>query len=1478
MFNNSEGNLMANVLALRERLMKTETSLQILGEELHSDNSSKHSDSSSQCSFPARLTLEDLMQPDYTEPAMSRLLTNSGRMAHLNDAVRTGSSNCSKDKSFCGASTSSRIVEQENEQLRRKLSTIREENTSLVTQNHYLMNEIESVQFELTQSKTKLHLLESSFGTQASCVPELEEQVAGLEAEVEAQENALRDAEKRLEESQKMVTDREQTLQKFKEKFQKLEFELLERNKQKKRAEQQRNVALLNAEQLTVAFRQHKEKVAEKLTKVQAEARHLHGSLIHSENERKELQRNCDTFEKEVEDLRRQIRQLKEEPQDEKVKVKDLETEIDKLNKLLMHSNKKIQELEKDLTKNRDALKEKDVLVKENTELRSLTTSQSSQLLHCQQEIEETKTVLSSLESIISQQPQIVLREVNDITTNAEPSSSSSIEEDVGGESQLLITDLRIKLAMKDTEIQKLKSKLMLDKASQHLSLNNQNQEGSTLHDVQVELLNFIKKSQAEERKFQELEPILSQLEKERQKHTGQVVELQAKLTEAETEISSLKTRMTQRTNQFQVIQEELLEKAAETTDLERELKKKCSQLSILEKQIEDKTIAASSSAARIIELEQELLEKNNQILSLEKNINKEHEDITLALENAKRVHIEQYRELEKQIELLQGQVEQKQLQLSERERTILVLQQDITASYHKAESLDHMLTEATEEIEKQKKMNDEALKTLQNQAVEGTTKVRQLEAALAICKEELKLYLHQLEDNKEQFEEQLKKRSDEVQRLQKELKTVRDQLQETSEQNVCLQQTLQQQQQMLQHCTGRIGELEDSQAQLEKLVSRLEQDLQKQREVLVEELEKAEGKLRKAHHDIDYKNQQVAELTSAINQIRKEMDQCKHELTEMERELLQLRRDSTTKNIQLNQMEISLQETQTELDKKADLVIDLEEKLHRSEADRRNSLQRAQGLQSELQNVQVELQDTLEQLQELKDVLQKAQSALGEKSTIIKDLNSELRQCKSELEEKDQELLDMDQALKERNWDLKQRAAQVTQLDMTIREHKTELEQKIIRLEGGLEKAALETKERGKQVEMLDEKLQFSKDQLREKDFELLQMEQQFSQVKNEIVEKEKEIANFKMVVKEQEQHIGQQQQEVLEQGQQVRLAREQMQRAHLDIMEARRQLCLTQREADRLSRELDEAIHLSQEKEAHVNHLAEELGALQACEAQMEVKMKMEAQKLKEEMADLKDSHQKELSLLQESQAQLLFSTESQQSSNQQLNSQLHHMKQELEEARNGIFDLQTELQAKNEAIRAANDAILLRESEVTRLQARISKYERAMEIQQSSDFFTLSPQKQSSISESDSRRYSQNTFSSYENLHRVISSSDTQVNNQVLPTGSLNSSGSILEDLMHTVIPPNPVMKSDYGLCGRTKNSLHNEFDIQDDNSFNPLTYSVDEDGSLNATDIISESGNLESLTGMLEYVNQEIRMTAESNQNKTAPYSGIAGKCG
>lgn len=45
--------------------------------------------------------------------------------------------------------------------------------------------------------------------------------------------------------------------------------------------------------------------------------------------------------------------------------------------------------------------------------------------------------------------------------------------------------------------------------------------------------------------------------------------------------------------------------------------------------------------------------EKNGQIRNLETNINKEHEHVTITFEKAKLIHLEQHKEMEKQIEIV---------------------------------------------------------------------------------------------------------------------------------------------------------------------------------------------------------------------------------------------------------------------------------------------------------------------------------------------------------------------------------------------------------------------------------------------------------------------------------------------------------------------------------------------------------------------------------------------------------------------------------------------------------------------------------------------------------------------------------------------------------------------------------------------------------------------------------------------------------
>ncbi|KAB0389436.1 hypothetical protein E2I00_003576, partial [Balaenoptera physalus] len=549
----------------------------------------------------------------------------------------------------------------------------------------------------------------------------------------------------------------------------------------------------------------------------------------------------------------------------------------------------------------------------------------------------------------------------------------------------------------------------------------------------------------------------------------------------------------------------------------------------------------------------------------------------------------------------LESQLEKKEQQFKEQEKTMSMLQQDIICKQHHLESLDRLLTESKGEMEKENMKKDEALKTLQNQVSEETIKanfcVRQLDSALEICKEELALHLNQLEGNKEKFEKQLKKKSEE-----KELKIKNHSLQETTEQNVILQHTLQQQQQMLQQETIRNGELEDIQTKLEKQVSKLEQELQKQRESSAEKLRKMEEKCEAATYEADLKRQKVIELTGTARQVKLEMDHYKEELYKMEKEIKHLKRDGENKAMHLSQLDMILEQTKTELDKKTNAVKELEKLQHHTETELTEALQKREVLETELQNAHGELKSTLRQLQELRDVLQKAQLSLEEKYTTIKDLTAELRL----------------QYFTKRK---------VTHLDMTIREYRGEMEQKIIKLEGTVEKSELELKESNKQIEALNEKLQNAKEQLREKEFITLQNEQEISQLKKETERTQEKMKEMESVMKEQEQYIATQYKEAIDLEQELRLTREQMQNSHTELVEARRQQVQAQREVERLSSELEEIKQLSKEKESHGKHLAEELGASQVREAQLEARMQAEIKKLSAEVESVKEAYHLEM-----------------------------------------------------------------------------------------------------------------------------------------------------------------------------------------------------------------------------------------------------------
>ncbi|NWV28305.1 CCD18 protein, partial [Origma solitaria] len=418
------------------------------------------------------------------------------------------------------------------------------------------------------------------------------------------------------------------------------------------RVQQQRNEALLNVEELTRAFTKYKAEVTEKLEKAKADDVVLGKRLINCEKEKEKLNEKCISYRKDLDTLEEQLRQLKEENHNTKEEIKTLEAKNTEITSMLSQSDQKIVQLEAELSEKEIVLKEKNALTSENEELRALTAQQHNHLKLCRQEIEDSREELNILETIISQFSLSTSEEFKLHHFKQQLLSSSTKEatsESCGESSKPLIADLSIKLAMKEAEIQKPCANLTICTGAEHLSNGNEGQGNSRLCDLETEPVKLIT-NPGERRKCQQLELISKQFEKVRQKFQKEIEELRSKLTKADDENSALKTSMAQRTSQFQTIQEDLLKKASKTNSLEREIRKKSSQLSALEKQLEEKTIAYSTAAERNAELEQELMGKNRRIHELETAISEEHERITYAFENEKLVHLEQHKEMAKQI------------------------------------------------------------------------------------------------------------------------------------------------------------------------------------------------------------------------------------------------------------------------------------------------------------------------------------------------------------------------------------------------------------------------------------------------------------------------------------------------------------------------------------------------------------------------------------------------------------------------------------------------------------------------------------------------------------------------------------------------------------------------------------------------------------------------------------------------------------
>ncbi|XP_023672400.2 coiled-coil domain-containing protein 18 isoform X4 [Paramormyrops kingsleyae] len=1287
-----EEDLVENVVSLRNQLRRTEISLQTLSNQLSCTEQS----GCPQPELPAALTIEDLQQADAPKPP-------AGGPSPARRSVTMANSR----------PASAREMELESSQLKRQLHSTQEKNSSLVLENQQLVQQLEALQFELTSSRTKIHLLGSTVGSKTSSLSVMKEQILDLGAEVEQRSSALRETERKLQESQRAVVMSNRHVTELKAELREVRAVLAERSAQGQRAEQQRNSALHNAEKLTVAFEEYKAKAGERLRKVLEEEGKLKESLVQCDKEREELERRCGGLLQEQGVLAQEIRQLRLELQ----KEQEVSKEVEKVHRQLQEQEKEVahrQLQEREAEEARRQLQEREAgavrqveaLRRENAELRSASSQQEQRLAECRREAEESRAELAGLEAILG---LLHLQE--------------------GGGTPCV-------------------KPCMLPACS-----------------IWTGPVNLLNPKPGDG--YQKLLSVLQTLEQEKGRQAGLVSATQARLDEAQQEIAALQDSMSQRSSHFQRLHGEMLEKASAAGGLERELKKKGERLDKLQDQLQEKSSAYSQAAVKIGDLEQGLL--------------------------------------------LQFSLDQKQAVVLELERTTASARQERRDAQQRAQALQLSLDRLSEEKELAARRTEDTLRAFREQAAQSCAEVKGLEEALTVCKQELSTYVRQMEEAKEQLGKQLEKKNSEVDALRAQLEDSALASRSSSEHNVQLQCSLQRQQAMLQESAARVAELEECQAQLEIQVGRLEQELLRERAAGAQQLQRSEQMVQEATEEALKKGQQAAALSISVTQLTAEMSSCRNGLTDLETELLQLRRDSGIKASQLNQMEETLQETQGQLEKKSELVVDLEEKLHRSEMDRRNSLQRTQLLETQLQSVRGELADTLCHLQELHTVLQRTQLDAEEREAAMERLAAELRESRKELAERSHEVLDMDVALKERQGELKQRAVQLSQLDVAIRDHRLDMEKKVLHLQGALEKSQKEVMEREKQVEFLSRRLELVHKQLQDKE-----------DLEKELQEARSHCEGLERRLQEAQSHC---------EGLERRLQEAQ---SHCEGLERRLQEARSHCEG--LEREVEDSVTLVQQKDVQARQLGQDLAASQARASELETQLGGAVTRLERELEMQREEHRTELSSVDLSRTQLLKVSEhissSLRLSQEQLVQRLQQVTSCLEEAQGAQSNLQAELQAREDLLRCTNEALLVKESEVTRLQARLSSYERTAELKSASLLCDSVLQLPSS------------------NGHKEAPcpGSWEDSDSPGLPESLRAALRGTLE----------PLEQSWRGLSQRESSCS--------ELSFNPLTYMAEEneDGAIDVSGPGSPAEpNMDTFTGMLKLISRQLALQGESD---------------
>ncbi|XP_062852606.1 coiled-coil domain-containing protein 18 isoform X2 [Trichomycterus rosablanca] len=503
---------------------------------------------------------------------------------------------------------------------------------------------------------------------------------------------------------------------------------------------------------------------------------------------------------------------------------------------------------------------------------------------------------------------------------------------------------------------------------------------------------------------------------------------------------------------------------------------------------------------------------------------------------------------------------------------------------------------------------------------------------------------------------------------------------------------------QALQAQTFSAQELEIKNAQLRRILSTAEQEkasLILENRKLINELETLQLELASSKTKVSVLVSMVGSKTSSMSQMKEELAHLKAELQTMRishrdvgKKLKETQEVLAMRNKEVKQLkeELDKQTCQSisQLQKDAEHVQDLIAKVNKTdqpEADLKMHLNKVTQLEKQLEDekgsASRELKKTEQRVLEAKQDVQIHPRHRAKPCSSVTRLQEEMNKYRGELSEKERELLKIRRASGAK-------ASQLAQMEKMLQETKGMLEKK------------------NEMVSELEEKVQRSKRERRNSLHRTQLLESQMKTVRGELVDTLDHLQALRDVLRRSQQKAEERQAA--------------MEKLTSELRETRGQVELLRKEV----KDKDEAI---KERENRLQQTAQEESMIKLVEERLQEKAQNEESQLQstvstltQELHTLQTQHQAMFCAIQETRAEVLKVSDHVANASHQghLSEELQCSRAQLEQAYNKSAALLDDLREHEQLLQYTSEALLVKESEITRLKTRLSSIERSTKLQ--------------------------------------------------------------------------------------------------------------------------------------------------------------------